>query len=443
MSLKTAAYTGAVTKQTFVADFHLHSHYSRATSKDMDLLGLYRWGKIKGINVIGTGDFTHPQWFNELQAQLEPAENGLYQLKKELALEADKLVPVSCRNNQLFFVLTAEISNIYKKHDQVRKLHNVIVAPDFATVAKMNAKLMSIGNLHSDGRPILGLDSKELLRISLEASERCLFIPAHIWTPWFAMFGSKSGFNSVQEAFEDLTPYIYAVETGLSSDPAMNWRLSQLDNILLLSNSDAHSPRNLGREANVFDCELSYAEMLEAIKSKDQRFVGTIEFFPEEGKYHYDGHRLCNMSMNPEETKKVKEICPVCHKPLVLGVDYRVSELADRPLNYQPTKPKQVEYIVPLAQMISEIKMVGSVMSKAVLTEYDRVITQLGNEFSILRSLSTDQITSAGFPLLAQAIAKMRIKDLYIKPGYDGVYGVVQIFKPGEMKKGKHQLGLF
>jgi uncharacterized protein (TIGR00375 family) len=429
--------------QNFVADFHLHSHFSRATSKDMDLSGMYRWGKIKGINVIGTGDFTHPQWLTELQEQLEPLGNGLFQLKKELAVTLDKTIPSSCRHNPIFFVLTSEISNIYKKHDQVRKLHNVIVAPDFATVIKMNAKLMSIGNLHSDGRPILGLDSKELLRISLEASDKCIFIPAHIWTPWFAMFGSKSGFNTVEAAFEDLTPYIYAVETGLSSDPAMNWRLSQLDNLLLVSNSDAHSPRNLGREANVFNCEFDYQEMFQAIKTKDDRFVGTIEFFPEEGKYHYDGHRSCNVSFNPEETKKLQGICPVCHKPLVLGVDYRVTELADRAIGFQPKHQKQVEYIVPLAPMIAEIKKLGSVSAKAVISEYDQVISKLGDEFSILRNLSIEQINAAGFPFLARAIKKMRTKDLYIKPGYDGVFGVVQVFKPGEMEADVKQLELY
>ncbi len=429
--------------QNFVADFHLHSHYSRATSKDMDLLGLYRWGKIKGINVIGTGDFTHPQWFNQLQTQLEPTDNGLYQLKPELAAEVDPSIPASCRSNPLYFVLTSEISNIYKKHDQVRKLHNVIVAPDFESVAKINARLMSIGNLHADGRPILGLDSQELLKISLEVNDQNIFIPAHIWTPWFAMFGSKSGFNSLSEAFGDLAPYIYAVETGLSSDPAMNWRLSQLDNVLLMSNSDAHSPRNLGREANVFSCEISYQEIWSAIKTKDRRFAGTIEFFPEEGKYHYDGHRSCTVSLNPEETRRVKGICPVCQQPLVLGVDYRVSELADRPVGFEPAHHKQVEYIVPLAQMISEIKQVSSVMSKAVLSEYDLVINQLGDEFSILRQVPTEDIGAAGWPLLARAVEKMRQQDLFIKPGYDGVYGVVQIFKPGEMETDQQQPALF
>jgi uncharacterized protein (TIGR00375 family) len=302
---------------------------------------------------------------------------------------------------------------------------------------------MSIGNLHSDGRPILGLDSKELLRISLEASDKCIFIPAHIWTPWFAMFGSKSGFNTVEAAFEDLTPYIYAVETGLSSDPAMNWRLSQLDNLLLVSNSDAHSPRNLGREANVFNCEFDYQEMFQAIKTKDDRFVGTIEFFPEEGKYHYDGHRSCNVSFNPEETKKLQGICPVCHKPLVLGVDYRVTELADRAIGFQPKHQKQVEYIVPLAPMIAEIKKLGSVSAKAVISEYDQVISKLGDEFSILRNLSIEQINAAGFPFLSRAIKIMRTKDLYIKPGYDGVFGVVQVFKPGEMEADVKQLELY
>jgi len=339
-----------------IVDLHIHSHYSRATSKDMNIESLYKWGKIKGINIIGTGDFTHPLWFKELQDKLEPAEKGLFKLKDEFAKEIDATLPESIRKNLIRFVLTVEISNIYSKNEKVRKVHNLLIAPSFEAVSQISTRLSEIGNLKADGRPILGLDSKKLLQISLETDPDNFFIPAHIWTPWFAMFGSKSGFDSIEEAFEELASEIKAIETGLSSDPFMNWRLKELQKVTVISNSDAHSAAKLGREATVVDCELSYKEIIDAIKTNDERMVGTIEFYPEEGKYHYDGHRLCNVRLRPDETKKIGGICPKCGKPLVIGVDHRVSDLSDFALDYKPDNHKQVEYIIPLAEMIAEAK---------------------------------------------------------------------------------------
>ena len=291
-----------------IVDLHIHSHHSRATSKNSTIEGLYYWAKIKGINILGTGDFTHPSWFAEMQEKLVMTDEGLYQLKDDIADEIDKTLPKSVRNNFIRFVPTVEISNIYSKGGAVRKLHNVVVTPSLEVAAKINSQLDRIGNLKADGRPILGMDSKHLLQITLESHPDSLFFPAHIWTPWFAMFGSKSGFDSIEEAFEDLAPEIKVVETGLSSDPYMNWRLDELQKVTVISNSDAHSPQKLGREANVLSCEPTYKNIIKAIKTYNDKFVGTIEFFPQEGKYHFDGHRLCNVSFSPEETKKHKSI---------------------------------------------------------------------------------------------------------------------------------------
>ncbi len=426
-----------------IVDLHVHSKYSRATSKEMDLEHLYLWGKIKGINVLPTGDFTHPLWFKELQEKLEPAEPGLFKLKAEFTKTIDEQVPASCRDNQLRFILSSEISNIYSKHDKVRKLHNVILAPSFAAVSKINTSLAKIGNLQADGRPILGLDSKNLLAITLEADEHNFFIPAHIWTPWFAMFGSKSGFDSIKEAFEDLAPYIRAVETGLSSDPFMNWRLSQLDGLALVSNSDAHSPQKLGREANLLNCPCDYFQIIEALKTNDQRMEGTIEFFPQEGKYHYDGHRNCGICFNPEESLAHHLLCPKCAKPLVLGVDYRVTQLADRPADYQPPKAKKVEYIIPLAEILAELGNVKSSASRKVTQLYQQLITEFGNEFYLLRQADLAAIEKAGFAKLALALQRMRAGQIHIEPGYDGVYGKIKVFGgQAELKKLDGQLEL-
>jgi ATP-dependent DNA helicase UvrD/PcrA len=410
-----------------IVDLHVHSHYSRATSRNCTIEGLYFWGKQKGINVIGTGDFTHPEWFSEFREKLEAAEGGLFQLKKEFADEIDKTLPASVRDNPIRFVPSVEIATIYKKLDRVRKLHQLIIMPSFEAVSRLNAKLERIGNLKSDGRPILGLDSKELLRLSLEADKDVLYIPAHIWTPWFGLFGSKSGFDSLAEAYDELVPEVRAIETGLSSDPAMNWRLKQLDGIAITSNSDAHSPQKLGREATVVNCEPTYADVIGAFKTNDQRLKGTIEFFPEEGKYHYDGHRACDVKFSPEETKAHGGICPKCGKPLVVGVDYRVDELADRALkDEKPTK--SVEYIVPLIEVLAELNGTKSVGGKAVLAEYHSLIAGLGDEFSILRKLPLEQIKDYS-PQIALAVERIRTNQVYKNPGYDGVYGTIKVFK--------------
>ncbi|MCA9371854.1 DNA helicase UvrD [Candidatus Woesebacteria bacterium] len=411
-----------------VVDLHIHSHYSRATSKHSTLEGLYYWGKIKGITIIGTGDFTHPQWFAEIREKLEPAEGGLYKLKDELANEIDKTLPQSVKNNHMRYVLTVEISNIYSKKGKVRKLHNVVIVPDFEAASKVISQLDRIGNLKADGRPILGMDSKHLLEITLASHPDSLFIPAHIWTPWFAMFGSKSGFDSIIEAFEDLAPEIKAIETGLSSDPFMNWRVDELQSVTLVSNSDAHSPQKLGREANIICSSLSYKDIIDAIKTNDKRFVGTIEFFPQEGKYHFDGHRVCGVRFTPSETKKHKGVCPKCHKPLTVGVDFRVGKLANHPEDYKPKKHKQVEYIIPLAEIIAELKGRG-VNTKTVQQEYNKVIEILGNEFDILRTIRVGDIENKGFEELAHVIKRMRMGDVHIEPGYDGVFGVIRLFK--------------
>jgi DNA helicase-2/ATP-dependent DNA helicase PcrA len=417
--------------QELIVDLHVHTHYSRATSKNADLSGLYYWGKLKGINIIGTGDFTHPEWFAELRETMEPAEPGLFRLKPDLAAEIDKTLPETVRDNIIRFVPTVEIATIYSKGDKVRKLHQLLVMPSFEAVSEMNARLERIGNLKADGRPILGLDSKELLRHTLEADPNSLYIPAHIWTPWFGLFGSKSGFDTLEEAYEELTPEIHAIETGLSSDPAMNRRVKILDGITITSNSDAHSPQKLGREATIVRAELSYESIIGAIRTNDERLVGTIEFFPEEGKYHYDGHRACNVRFTPEQTKAHGGICPECSKALVVGVDYRVGELAatDRQAGFEPKQAKQVEYIIPLSEILAELHGTKSVTSRKVVEDYERAYRFLGDEFSILRSIPIDQIHDAGFSMLALAIERMRRKEVVLDPGYDGVFGVIRVFR--------------
>jgi len=411
----------------FIADFHLHSKYSRATSKDMNLEGIDKWAKIKGLKVLGTGDFTHPEWFKSLREKLEPAEQGLYRLKS---------------GGETRFILTSEISCIYSKNNKVRKVHILILAPSLEVVEKINAHLGFIGNLKSDGRPILGLDAKELAKIVLGVSPRCFIVPAHAWTPWFSIFGSKSGFDSIEECFEDYTQYIYAIETGLSSDPPMNWRLSALDKIALISNSDAHSPRKLGREANVFDTELSYDAIIRAIKEKDsRRFLYTIEFFPEEGKYHYDGHRACDISLTPTESKKYNNLCPTCGRPLTIGVMNRVDKLANRKQGFGPNGAIPFRSLVPLEEIIAESLGV-TVASKRVGLEYKNLIKELGNEFNVLLEANPRNLIAATLPEIAEGIIRVREGRVSITPGYDGVYGKVSIFTKGEQKSIKKQTTL-
>ena len=316
-------------KKDFIADLHIHSHFSRATSKNLTPEFLNTWAKIKGLNVVGSGDFTHPGWLKELEEKLESAEPGLYKIRKEYDKNINEFI-LNLPQNDVRFMLTGEISTIYKKNDKVRKIHNVVFSPNFDVVRKIQNKLSKIGNITSDGRPILGLDAKDLLDILLNISDECFLVPAHIWTPWFSILGSKSGFDKVEECFEELTPHIFAIETGLSSDPEMIWKCSFLDKFAIISNSDAHSPENLAREANLFSAELSYYSIKKALKENNEDFLGTIEFYPQEGKYHYDGHRKCNVCLNPVDSIKNNLNCPECGKPLTLGVMYRVTELSDR-----------------------------------------------------------------------------------------------------------------
>ncbi len=406
----------------FIADLHIHSKYSRATSKEMSPESIWKWGQLKGISVIGTGDFTHPEWVKELQEKLEPAGNGLFTLRKKLRTDD---VPESCRAD-VSFMLTAEISCIYKKNDKTRKVHALVFVPDFADALKINAALAKIGNIKSDGRPILGLDAKELLRIIKDAAPGAMYVPAHAWTPHFSVFGAVSGFDSLEECFDELTPHIHAIETGLSSDPPMNRRLSALDNITLISNSDAHSPAKIGREANIFNTDMSYSSMMEALKTgKD--FLGTIEFFPEEGKYHYDGHRNCNVSLTPKETIRHNYLCPVCNRKVTVGVMHRVDKLADRGDEFVLKGAPGFHSIIPLPEIISETVQVG-VNSKRVNNAYLDLLSKLGSEFKILMDVPLDDIAQAGGALLGEAISKMRTGDIHIAPGYDGEFGKIRIF---------------
>ena len=410
----------------FFADFHIHSKYSRATSPQMDLENLDKWAKIKGIKVLGTGDFTHPQWFDNLKENLIPGEQGLFKLKDS--------------DGQTRFILTSEISCIYSKGGRVRKIHIIIFAPDIKVVEKINTRLGLIGNLEADGRPILGLDVKELLKIALDASEDCLVVPAHLMTPWFSLFGSKSGFDSIEECFEDYSKYIYAGETGLSADPEMLWRMPAGREIALISNSDAHSPAKIGREANFFETELSYSSITEAIKTKDrEKFLYTVEFFPEEGKYHQDGHRLCKVNFSPEQSRKYNNICPVCGKSLTIGVLNRVSELADKERGFKPEGAIPFRKLIPLEEIIAESLGVKS-MTKKVLTEYDKIINKLGSEFNILLEVSGEELKSATLPEIAEGIIRVKEGKVNIEPGYDGVYGKINIFSQKEKKQIKQQI---
>ena len=426
----------------FIADLHIHSKFSRATAKNLDLQNLYIAAQLKGVTVVGTGDFTYPAWFSEISEKLEPAEPGLFKLKKEYAKYCDQQVPRSCRN-RVRFILSTEISNIYKKNDKTRKNHNLVMMPDLAAVEKFNVKLDNIGNIKSDGRPILGLDARNLLEILLETSDQGFLIPAHIWTPWFSMLGSKSGFDSVDECFDDLTSHIFAVETGLSSDPPMNWRVSGLDGLTLVSNSDAHSPMNVGREANLFNTALSYADIKSALESGDpDTFLGTFEFYPEEGKYHLDGHRNCNVRLWPQKTMTYDGRCPVCGKELTRGVLYRVEELADRQKDETPQSRQSYHSIIQLVNILSEILMVGP-NSKKVQKNYQAALNQLGSEFDILHRLTTDEIEKAGIPLLGEAIRRVRHKEIEVLPGFDGEYGQIKIFKAQEREQLQGQKALF
>jgi len=420
----------------FIADLHVHSHYSRATSRDCTLEGLWTWAQLKGIRVIGTGDFTHPAWLDEIQEKLEPAPDapGLYRLKPDVTRPLEPEVPPRCRS-PVHFMLTGEISHIYRRDGRVRKVHTLLGAPNIEAVRRLNERLEQIGNIRSDGRPILGLDPRDLLGMCLDIDPNILFIPAHIWTPWFSMLGSKSGFDSLEECFGDLSEHIFAVETGLSSDPPMNWRVSFLDRVALVSNSDLHSPSRAGRNANVFLCEADYFEMRNALRDRDpERYGGTLDLFPEEGKYHLDGHRKCGVSMEPEEALALDCLCPVCGKPLVLGVLHRVVALADRPKGARPPDALPCEHFIPLPELLAELFECGPA-TKKVQSAFRRLLHDLGPEFVILRELPIETIESHGPALLGEAVRRVRREQVIRKGGYDGLFGEIRVFEPGEKEK--------
>ena len=425
-----------------VADIHLHSHYSRATSKNLTLEHLWKWAQLKGVQVVATGDIAHPGWLAELQMKLDPAEEGLFQLKPEYQATVADEVPPACRGT-VRFLIGGEISNIYKKYDRTRKVHNIVFAPSFEATTILQGELEKIGNIRADGRPILGLDSRDLLEIVLEVDDRCHLIPAHIWTPWFSILGSKSGFDSVEECFTDLTPHIFAVETGLSSDPPMNWRVSWLDRYTLVSNSDAHSPPKLARESTLFDTDLSYDSMFSALQSGDPAaFLGTIEFFPEEGKYHLDGHRKCGVCWEPVTTIANEGLCSNCGKPVTVGVYHRVEELADRDPGARPNSAAPFTSLIPLPEALSEVLGVGP-NSKRVQTEYLRLLGRLGPELEILRAIPLEDISTAGGPVLAEGIRRMREGKVVAQSGYDGEYGVIRMFDGEADQLSSFQLGMF
>jgi len=391
--------------------------------------------EIKGIKVLGTGDFTHPEWFKNLNEKLKEAKPGLFRLKNS--------------KSENYFILTTEVSCVYPKKGKLRKIHLILFAPSFEVVEKINRRLSFFGNLNADGRPTFGLDAKELVKIILEISENCLIVPAHIWTPWFSLFGSRSGFDSIEECFEEYSKYIFAGETGLSSNPEMNWRLSSLDKITLISCSDAHSPDNIGREANIFEGEeLSYKTIIEAIKrtknlsARTINLIYTIEFFPEEGKYHYDGHRSCGIRLSPKETKKYNGICPVCGKPLTIGVLNRVEQLADRPEGFKPENAIPFLSLVPLKEIIADAIGQG-VDTAQVEKEYQKLIEKIGNEFEVLLNAKREEIGEITSPEIAEGIIKVREGKVLIEPGYDGVYGKIRIFSKEEKKDFLKQRTLF
>lgn len=405
-----------------IADLHIHSRFSMATSKEGTPENLDFWARKKGISLIGTGDFTHPVWREELKERLVSEGNGLYRLRDAYVKEESRKFP----GEGTRFVVSGEISSIYKKNGKTRKVHNVILLPSLEAADAMAQRLEKIGNIHSDGRPILGLDSHDLLEMMLDVCPEGILIPAHIWTPHFSVLGAKSGFDSVEECFEEMAPYIHALETGLSSDPAMNWRISKLDRYQLVSNSDAHSPSKLGREANLLDIDCSYEGLYRAIQT-GEGLEGTVEFFPEEGKYHFDGHRKCGVSLSPVEAERLGGICPVCGKKLTMGVDHRVEQLADRAEGFVKKDGKKYESLVPLPEVISAC-MGYSTASKKVQGCFEQMIQTLGTEFDILRNVPSEDIKSCAGERIAEGIENVRTGNVKRIPGYDGEYGKIELF---------------
>ncbi|RKY32229.1 MAG: DNA helicase UvrD [Candidatus Omnitrophota bacterium] len=410
----------------FIADFHIHSKYSRATSKDMDIKHIAEWARLKGITLMGTGDFTHHLWLEEIKNSVEDLGNGLFKFQG------------------IYFMLTAEISSIYSKNGRGYRIHNVICSPSLKTTDKINDVLARYGNIASDGRPILGMDAEEIARIVFDIDENCMVIPAHIWTPWFSLFGSMSGFDRIEDCFGKQTSKIFALETGLSSDPAMNWRLSCLDRFSLVSNSDSHSPSRIGREGNVFDCELDYTTIRETLKTKDRkRFLHTIEFFPEEGKYHFDGHRLCNLRLSPQETRQHHGKCPKCGKKITVGVMNRIEQLADRPAGVVPPNSIPYKSLIPLDEIIAEAKGVGK-GSMAVARDYQGIVAKFGPELTILLDVPEGDLVKGLPDRVAEGILRVRQGKVNIQAGFDGEYGKISIFDQEEGgSQGEEQLSLF
>lgn len=411
-----------------VADLHIHSKYSRATSREMEVEALARWAKWKGVNLLGTGDFTHPTYFAELRAKLQPQGNGLFTLKRG--------------DRDVHFMLTVEVANVYSQGGRQRRIHMLIFAPSFEVAARVNVVLGRLGTLASDGRPMFGCSARDLALTVLEISPDCALVPAHAWTPWYSVFGANSGFDSLEECYGDAAGAIFAIETGLSSDPAMNWRWSALDRIALVSNSDAHSPSRIAREANVFETEMSYGAILDAIRARDPaRFRFTIEFFPEKGKYHYDGHRGCKVLWEPAETRKHGNRCPVCGKPVTVGVMHRVESLADRPVGYTSPRAIPGKHLVPLAEIIGEALGIGA-ESAGVEAEWRKLIDAAGNELTVLMDLSETELARFTPPKILEGIRRMRAGQVSIIPGYDGVYGKMSLFAK-EPESAPPQLALF
>ena len=408
----------------YIADLHIHSRFSRATSRDCDLPHLEWWSRRKGIGLVGTGDFPHPAWRAELRERLVPAGEGVYVLREEFRL------PEPAAGETPRFVVTGEISSIYKRGGRTRRVHNLILLPSLEAADALSARLEAVGNIRSDGRPILGLDSRDLLEMTLEVCPGAELIPAHIWTPHFSMFGAFTGFCTVEECFGDLAPHIHAVETGLSSDPPMNWRVPALDNLTLVSNSDAHSPAKLGREANLLETERTYPALVRAIRT-GEGFGGTIEFFPEEGKYHLDGHRNCDVCLTPRETLARDGVCPVCGKKLTVGVEHRVEELAGRPAGFRPPEARPFESLVPLPEVIAASTGCAAA-GKRTAALYETLLRELGSEFYILREVPVGDIDRVAGPLAAEGVRRLRQGRVTLRPGFDGAYGAVTLLSPGE-----------
>ncbi len=402
-----------------ITDWHIHSKYSRACSRDLELPKMAKMCERKGIQVAATGDWTHPRWVEHLKEHLVDDGTGVFAIK----------------DSSTRFMLVTEVSQIYKRGGKTRRVHNLIFSPSLETVGRVNAEFDRRNfNRKSDGRPILGIDSEDLYKWLKEIDERIILVPAHAWTPWYSVFGSKSGFDSLEECFGDMTKYIYAIETGLSSNPKMNWQLSQLENIAFISNSDAHSPDKLGREANIFDLEVpTYDAFVSALRDRDsKRFVSTIEFFPEEGKYHWDGCANCGFSCAPKESKKIGLCCPKCKKPLTLGVEHRVEALADREAAKVALNKVPYVSIVPLKEVIGDALELG-VSSKKVCMLYDQLTDRIADEFTLLLETPIERIEKeGGNVIVAEAIRRVRAGQIHATPGYDGVFGTIKVFEKND-----------